>query len=114
MALANLFRGRSVGELPIYVPFGPLADITAAKADVRYTPETGHLQCTIRAPAYCRTDRLLTLVAFAATNEPIKPRQTFLRTVILKPLEIIEVLFGGARAYAQALAKKTSHDTYRT
>ena len=38
-----------------YVRFGALADICSAKAHVRFTPESGHVQCNSACPLWANS-----------------------------------------------------------
>jgi hypothetical protein len=42
---------------PVHFRFGSLADICAAKSDVRFTPGSGHVRCNLACPLWARSGR---------------------------------------------------------
>jgi hypothetical protein len=46
-------------KMPAYVRFGSEADICGAKRHVRFTPESGHVQCTSLCLLWAKSGHLL-------------------------------------------------------
>ena len=71
---APLWRGSSSPQLQIDVRLGQKQILCAAKKHVRFTPKSGHVQCTSRCPLLMHHHSIT--ASARATSVPSAPRET--------------------------------------